>query len=181
MRPTRDPQWDLVHSKCDDGQTVEALRGGCKKLLFWLLHIPCMEYIVTSSADLTFGFWDSRRHDLRQLMPVETEVCALHWVSAEDAGLRRADSHYHGGGRTGVAPNRKTGETLDVSAALKPRSGVGGPLVDRSSEKVGNNRRRKASVLSKISQGVRVGTLYAGDVNGEIIGWGVAEMYAETD
>ena len=34
-----------------------------------------------------------------------------------------------------MAPNRKTGETLDVSAALKPRSGVGGPLVDRSSEK----------------------------------------------
>ena len=142
----RDARTGKLMKRCGEGVHQAAVLA--------VTYVPCMEYIVTSSADLTLGFWDSRRHDLRQLMPVETEVCALQWVSSEDAGLRQTDS-----------------DTSDNTPATRET------IFGESPDKKSGDHRRKASVLNKINRGVRVGTLYAGDVSGKIIGWDVAEMY----
>jgi WD40 repeat protein len=148
----RDPKTGRLLKRIGEGVHKSAVLAVC--------YIPCMEYIVTSSADLTLGFWDSHKHDLRQLMPVNEEMCSLHWVDAKDAGLRADED-------ADAAENTSIGK-ID-SAAGKEQNGP--------TPKTG--RGRFASVLSRVTAGIRVGTLYTGGVNGNITGWDVAHMFVE--
>ena len=147
----RDPTSGKLLKRCGEGVHKSAVLAVC--------YIPCMEYIVTSSSDLTLGFWDSHKHDLRQLMPVNEEMTCLHWVDAADAGLRIADSTTNG---------TSAGFSAAVSATAGEKGGKGG-----------KGRGRKSSVIARIDAGLRVGTLYTGGVTGSVIGWDVAQMYKE--
>ena len=142
----RDPQTGKLIERCGKGVHKNSILAVC--------YIPCMEYIVTSSSDLTLGFWDSHKHDLRQLMPVNEEMHALHWVNAKDAGLTIAGSN---------------GVNADTNASMGSNSGTG--------ESSGEGSGGKNSDGNHISS--MAGTLYTGGVNGEITGWDVVKMFTE--
>jgi WD40 repeat protein len=149
----RSPRTGKLLKRCGDGVHKNSILAIC--------YIPCMELIVTSSADLTLGFWDSHKYDLRQLMPVDEEMLALHWVNSVDAGLRSENS----------VANRNN---------LNPNSNRGG----KNEKNIGSNqddeqKRKKTSLLERFSSGIRVGTLYTGDVEGKITAWNVANMFVE--
>ena len=162
----RDPRTGKLVKRCGEGVHKNSILAVC--------YIPCMEYIVTSSADLTLGFWDSHKHDLRQLMPVNEEMLALHWVNSADAGIkndnRNQDSHATNGGSNSSSNGGGTTGGGDNDKANKGKAGSIGQ---------GQGRRRKASVLGKIHSKIRIGTLYTGGISGNITGWDVAHMFVD--
>ena len=145
----RESRTGRLIERCGEGVHKSAVLAVC--------YIPCMEYIVTSSADLTLGFWDSKKHDLRQLMPVDEEMCSLHWVNASDAGLAQDESSKNDS-KTG-SPGKNSAQSSSGSKQWKSKTKA---LTD------GTNK------------GLRVGTLYTGGVSGKITGWDVANMYVES-